>query len=59
MLKVLVMHVICLSGLLGIHLNLRKVVVFLDIHFSILAYSIIDFIMLLFGVISVILLTMT
>ena len=36
MLKILMMHGICLSGLLGIHLNLRRLVVFLDIHFLIL-----------------------
>jgi len=47
-----------LSGLLKIHLNLRGLVVFLDIHFLILAHSILDLIVLLFGMIFVILLTM-
>jgi len=49
-------HGICLSGLLGIHLSLRKLVVFLDIHSLILVRFILDLIMLYFGVICVILL---
>jgi len=48
--KMLMMHGICLSGWLRIHLNLRRLVMFLDIHFLILARSIPDLIMLLFGV---------
>jgi len=51
-------HDICLSGLLGIQLSLRKVVVFLDIYSLIFGYSMLDLIMLLFGVTYVILLTM-
>jgi len=58
MLRMLMMHVICLTGLLGMYLNLRRLAVFLDIHFLIFAHSILDLIMLLFGVISVILLSM-
>ena len=58
MVKMLMMHSICLNGLLGIYLSLRRTVVFLDIHFLILAHSIVDLIILLFGVICVILLTM-
>ena len=58
MLKMLMMHVICLSGLFAIHLNLRRLVVFLDIHFLILVHFMLDLIMHFFGVISVILLTM-
>ena len=51
-------HCICLCGLLRIHLNLRRLVVFLDIHFLILVHFMLDPIMPLFGVTSVILLTM-
>ena len=58
MVKMLIIHGICLSGLLEIHLNLRKLVVFLDIHFLILVHYILDLIMPLSGVIYVILLTM-
>jgi len=45
-------------GLLMIHLSLRRLFMFVNIQFLILAHSIIDLIMLLFGVISVILLIM-
>ena len=58
MVKMLMMHGICLSRLLGIHLTLRRLLLFLNIHFLILAHSILDLIMPLFGVICVILLTM-
>ena len=47
-----------MSGLLGIHLSLKRLVVLLGIYFLILAHSIIDLIMPLFGVIHVALLTM-
>jgi len=57
MVKILMMHDICLSGLLGSHLSLKRIVVFLDIHFLILVHSILDLIMLFFGIICVILLT--
>jgi len=55
--KLVMMDVICLSGLLGIHLSSRRLVVFLDICFLVLMHSILDLIMLLFGVTCVILLT--
>jgi len=42
--KALIRNGICLSRLLGIHLNLRKVVVFLDNHFLILVRSMLDII---------------
>ena len=58
MVEMFVMHGICLNGLLGIHLNLRRLLLFRNIHFLILAHSIVDLIMPLFGVICVILLTM-
>ena len=58
MLKMLMMHVICLSGLFKIHLNLRRLVVFLDIHFMILVHFMLDLIILLFGVSCVNLLIM-
>jgi len=58
MVKMLTRQVISLSGLFEIHLNLRRLLLFLNIHFLILALSILDLIRLLFGVISVILLTM-
>jgi len=57
MVKMLMIHVICLSRLLAIHLNLKRLVVLLDIHALILVHSIRDLITLLFGVICVILLT--
>ena len=52
------MHGICLSGLLGIHLSLRRLGEFVDIQFMIRAHSIVDLIIALFGVTCVILLTM-
>ena len=58
MVKILMRHGIYLSGLLGINLNLRRLVVFVDIHVLILVRSMLDLIMPLFSVISVILLTM-
>ena len=39
MAKVFMKLGVCLSGLLGIHLNLRRLVVFLDILFLILCIS--------------------
>jgi len=47
---------LCFSGLLGILLSLRRLVVFLDILFLIHVYSMLDRIMLLCGVTCVILL---
>jgi len=58
MVNVLMRHGICLSGLLRIHLNLRRLVVFLDIYSPILVHSISNLIMPPFGMICVILLTM-
>jgi len=58
MVQMLMKHGIDLSGLLGIHLNLRRLVVFLDIHFLILVHLILDLIISLFDVICVVLLTM-
>jgi len=55
MVKTLMRHGICLSGLLRIHLSLRRVVVFLDVHVLILVHSMLDLIMLLFDVTCVIL----
>ena len=57
MLKMLMRHGICLSGLLEIHLSLRKLARFLDIHSLILVCSMLDLSMPLFGVTYVILLT--
>jgi len=54
----LIRYGIWLSGLLGIHLSLRKLVMFLDIYPLILVHSLLGFIMPLFGVTYVILLTM-
>jgi len=45
MVKALMKHVICLGGSLELHLSLRRLVVFLDIHFLILVCSIVDHIM--------------
>jgi len=53
MLKMLIMYVICLSRLLGIHLSLKRLVMFLDIHSIILVHFILGLIMLLSGVICV------
>ena len=47
-----------MSGLLGIHSNLRMLVVFLDIRYLILVRCILDLIIPLFGVTCVILLAM-
>ena len=58
MVKMLMIHVIYLSELLGIHLILRRLVVFLDNHFLILVHFMLHLIMSLFGVICVIRLTM-
>ena len=51
-------HDICLSGLLKIHLSLRRLVVFVDIHYLIVVHAMLDLIMSLFGVACVILITM-
>jgi len=58
MVKMLMKHGICLSGLLEIHLSLRKLILFLDIRFLILVHFMLDLIMPLFRVICIILLTM-
>jgi len=58
MVKALMRHDICLSGLLKIHLSLRRLVVFLDIHYLTLVHSVLDLIMLVFGVTCLILITM-
>jgi len=58
MVKMLMIHCTYLIGLLGIHLNLRRLVMFLDIHVLILVHFILYLIMLLSSVICVILLTM-
>jgi len=50
---------VCLSGLLGIRLSLKRLVVFLDILFLIHVHSTLDRIILLFGVTCVIPLTIT
>jgi len=47
---------LCLSGLHGTHLSLKRLVVFMDMYFKIHVHSMLDHIMLLFGVICVILL---
>jgi len=60
MVKMSMKHGVCLSGLLGTHnLSLKRLVVFMDIHFMFLVHSMIDRIMLLFGVTCVIPLTIT
>ena len=56
MIKVLMRFGVCLSGLLGIHLNLCRLVVFLDILFLIFVHAMLDLITLLFGVTHVVLL---
>ena len=56
MVKVLVKLGVCFSGLLGIHFNLRRLVVFLDILSLILVHSILELIMLVFGVTFIVLL---
>ena len=55
--KTLMRHEICLSGLLTTHLSLKRLVVFVDILFAILVHFMLDLTMLLFGVICAILLT--
>ena len=52
----LMMHGLCFYGLHGIHLNLKRLVVFIDIHFPIHVDFMLDHTMLLCGVICVILL---
>jgi len=50
------MHGLYLYGLHGIHLNLKRVAVFIDIIFLIHVHFMLNLTMLLFGVIRVILL---
>ena len=50
MLKLLIRRGVCLSGLPGIPLSLKRLVVFRDILFSILTHFMLDHIILLFGV---------
>jgi len=57
MVKTLMRQGIRLSGLLGTHLSLKRVVVFVDTLFPILVNFMLDLIILLFGVTCVILLT--
>jgi len=57
MVKMSMRHGVCLSGLLGIHLTLTRLVVFLDILFPILVHFMLDRILLLCGVTCVIPLT--
>jgi len=57
MVKMLMKLGVCLSGLHGTRLNLKSLVAFLDIYFMILVRSMLDRIMLLFGVIFVVLLS--
>ena len=47
---------LCLSGLLGIRLSLKRLVACMDIHFMIHVHSMLDLIMLLFGVTCIVLL---
>ena len=47
---------VCLSGLLGTCLSLKRLVVFIDMYFITHVHSMLNRIMLLFGVICVILL---
>jgi len=56
MVNLLMKYGLCLSGLLGIHLSLIRLVVFVDIIFPILVPFMLYRTMLLFGVICVILL---
>ena len=53
----LMRYSIYLSGMLGIHLNSRRLVMFLDIHSLMLVHAILDLIMPHFDVTCVILLT--
>ena len=55
--KVLLKLGLCLSGLLRIHSSLRRLVVFQDTLFLTHEHSMLDHIMLLFGVTCVVLLT--
>ena len=59
MVKMLMKLGLCLNGWLGIRLSLRRLVVFMDIHFITHVPFMLDRIMLLFGVTCVILLTIT
>ena len=52
----LMMHGLCLNGLYRIHLNLKRLVMFIDIHFPIHVRFTLDLIMLRCGVICVALL---
>jgi len=57
MVKMLMKLGVCLSGLHRTRLSLKRLVAFLDIYFMNLVHSMLDHIMLLFGVIYVILLS--
>ena len=59
MVKMLMKHGVCLSGLLRTHLRLKRLDVFMDIHFMTNVHFMLDLIMLLFGVMCVISLTIT
>jgi len=54
--KMLMKLGLCLNGLLGIRLNLKRLVVFMVIHFMIHVHSMLNHTMLIFRVICVILL---
>ena len=56
--KALMSQGIRLNGLLGIHFNSGRLVLFLDIRYLILVHSMLNLIVPLFAVIRVILLTM-
>ena len=58
MVKALMRHVICLSGLIWIHVSSRSQVVFLDVHSLILVHCMLDLAIPIFGVTCIILLTM-
>ena len=58
MVQMLIKHGICMRRFLGINLNLRRLVMFLGIHFLILVHFMLDLIMPIFDVTCVILLTM-
>ena len=49
MVKMLMKLGLCLSGLHGPHLSLKRLVVFMEIHFMIHVHSMLDHIMLLCG----------
>ena len=59
MVKMSMKHGAFLSELLGTHLSLKRLVVFMAIHFMTYVHFMLDFILLLFGVICVIPLTIT